>query len=276
MQHIGWRQLVEVFDVVPPETGSVSSLGKRTVAEDTIKKKNPPTSVKISPWALARMNTEDVSKVAAEARKRSKILQPVVKREAPYGLEMDGDFSSSGHRMIPRPDNNRRRSSKRFRLPAELPLGSLTKVSNEDTENSGNDMITETSRSLPPLQLEARSAFQTSRATFRSGGIVSSSPESSLDSPDLDPFRVSSSGAEEGRRLTGLSAAGMAAQKGIQLSRSTSDGYEASGGEDSDKVPSRSVQRSTNWSNIFSTDQDEKVSRLKVSSSSSQAKSRKL
>ncbi|CAK9163407.1 unnamed protein product [Ilex paraguariensis] len=86
--------LEDQFDVVPPETGSV----------------------------------KDVSKVAAEARKRSKILQPVVKREAPYGLEMDGDFSSSGHRMIPRPDNNRRRSSKRFRLPAELPLGSLTKV----------------------------------------------------------------------------------------------------------------------------------------------------
>ncbi|CAK9172508.1 unnamed protein product, partial [Ilex paraguariensis] len=269
--------LEDQFDVVPPDTGSVSSRGKKTTVDEPIKKKNP-AAVKISPWALARLNPEEVSKAAAEARKKSKILQPVARREVPYGLAMGDTFGSSGHRMIPRPDNNRRRSSKRVGFPAELPLEPLTKVSSEASENNGNDMIIETSTSLAPLQLEARSAFRTSRAMSSSAGIVaSSSPESSLDSPDLHPFRVSSSGAEEARRLTGLSAAGMAAQKGIPLSRSTSDGYEASGGEDSDQVPSRTVQRSTNWSNLlFRSDQDERVARLKALSSSSQAKSRKL
>ncbi|KAF2299145.1 hypothetical protein GH714_030786 [Hevea brasiliensis] len=108
--------------------------------------------------------------------------------------------------------------------------------------------------------------------------IVASSPESSLDSPDIHPFRVSSSGAEESRRVTGLSVAGAASHSGIPLSRSTSDGYEASGGEDSDRVPSRLVQRSTNWSNLlFRPDQDETVFRLKASSSSSSlANNRKL
>lgn len=58
------------FDVVPPETGSVSSLGKRMGGEEIIKKKNAG-AVKISPWTLARLNAEEVSKAAAEARKKS-------------------------------------------------------------------------------------------------------------------------------------------------------------------------------------------------------------
>ncbi|KAL9424229.1 hypothetical protein AB3S75_036167 [Citrus x aurantiifolia] len=267
--------LEDQFDVVPPETGSVSSLGKKTVGEEPIKKKNP--AVKISPWTLARLNAEEISKAAAEARKKSKILQPVVKREAPFGLESNSSFGSSSRRMVPRPDNNRRRASKRVRLPADLPMDPLTIVSAKAVDKN----FTETSTNLAPLQLEARSAFQTSRAMSSSAGIVASSPESSLDSPDIHPFRVSSSGAEESRRLTDLSTGGLAAQKGFPLSRSTSDGYEASGGEDSDRVPSRIVQRSTNWSNLlFGTDHDERlvesIVKLKAPSSSSHILNRKL
>lgn len=263
------------FDVVPPETGSVSSLGKKTVGEEPIKKKNP--AVKISPWTLARLNAEEISKAAAEARKKSKILQPVVKREAPFGLESNSSFGSSSRRMVPRPDNNRRRASKRVRLPADLPMDPLTIVSAKAVDKN----FTETSTNLAPLQLEARSAFQTSRAMSSSAGIVASSPESSLDSPDIHPFRVSSSGAEESRRLTDLSTGVLAAQKGFPLSRSTSDGYEASGGEDSDRVPSRIVQRSMNWSNLlFGTDHDERlvesIVKLKAPSSSSHLLNRKL
>ncbi|POO03464.1 Zinc finger, DHHC-type, palmitoyltransferase [Trema orientale] len=256
--------LEDQFDVVPPETGSVSSLGKKVGGEDTIKKKNS-AAVKISPWTLARLNAEEISKAAAEARKKSKILQPVVRSDAPFGLEADSSFGSSGRRMVPRPDNNRRRINKRVRLPAELPMEPLTKVSAKTVPKS----YTETSSSsLAPLQLEARSAFQTSHAMTSLTGIVASSPESSLDSPDIHPFRVSSSGAEEARRLTGLSAGGVAAQSGFPLSRSTSDGYEASGGEDSDRVPTRFVQRSTNWSNVlFSSNPDEKMLKMKASSS---------
>ncbi|KAL5553710.1 hypothetical protein UlMin_041111 [Ulmus minor] len=256
--------LEDQFDVVPPETGSVSSLGKKAVGEEAIKKKNAG-AVKISPWTLARLNAEEISKAAAEARKKSKILQPVVRRDAPFELQTDSSIGSSDRRMFPRPENNRRRNNKRVRLPAELPMEPLTKVSAK-TVNKG---FTETSTSLAPLQLEARSAFQTSRAMSSSTAIVASSPESSLDSPDIHPFRISSSGPEEARRLTGLSVAGIAAaQSGFPLSRSTSDGYEASGGEDSDRVPTRIVHRSTNWSNIlFSSDPDERMLKLKASSS---------
>ncbi|XWS34150.1 hypothetical protein CRYUN_Cryun21dG0015400 [Craigia yunnanensis] len=264
--------LEDQFDVVPPDTASVSSFGKKRVGEEPIKKN--PGAVKISPWTLARLNAEDVSKAAAEARKKSKILQPVVRREAPFGLEADSSFGSSGRRMFPRPDGNRRRSSKRVRLPADLPLEPLMNISAKAAGKGFND----TSSSLAPLQLEARSAFQTSQAMSSSVGIVASSPESSLDSPDIHPFRVSSSGAEESRRLTGLPAVNMAAQKGFPLSRSTSDGYEASGGEDSDQVPSRMIQRSTNWSNaLFGSEQDdERVVKLKAPSSSRQANNRML
>ncbi|KAB1208271.1 putative protein S-acyltransferase 22, partial [Morella rubra] len=253
--------LEDQFDVVPPETGSVSSLGKKMVGEEQIKKKNP-AAVKISPWTLARLNGEDVSKAAAEARKKSRILQPVHRRDNPFGLEPESSFGSSGRRMVPRPENNRKRAYKRVRLPAELPLET---VSVKAVEKGFKD----TSASLAPLQLEARSAFQTSRAMSNSAGIVSSSPESSLDSPDIHPFRVSSSGAEEARRLRGLSATGALAQGGIPLSRSTSDGYEASGGEDSDRVPSRIVQGSSNWSNLlFGFGHDERVIKLDATSSS--------
>ncbi|KAK8547035.1 hypothetical protein V6N13_099780 [Hibiscus sabdariffa] len=263
--------LEDQFDVVPPDTGSVSSYGKKMVGDEPIKKKNPG-AVKISPWTLARLNAEDVSKAAAEARKKSKILQPVVRHEAPSGLEVESSFGSSGRQVFSRADS-RRRASKRVRLPADLPMESLRSISSKYAVKGFND----TSSSLAPLQLEARSAFQTSRAMSSYPGIVASSPESSLDSPDIHPFRVSSSGAEESRRLTGLHAVNMAAPKGFPLSRSTSDGYEASGGEDSDRVPSRTIQRSANWSNVlFDPEQDESDVKLKAPSSSSQANIRIL
>ncbi|XP_052187172.1 probable protein S-acyltransferase 22 [Diospyros lotus] len=265
--------LEDQFDVVPPDTGSVSSLGKKTGGEEQIKKKNP-APVKISPWTLARLNAGEVSKVAAEARKKSKILQPVVRQDAPLGLETEGSFGGSSRRMVPKPDsNNRRRPSKRVRIPVDLPLDPVGKISAAAGSNR-DDFIPETSTSLAPLQLEARSAFRTSRAMSSSTAIIASSPESSLDSPDLHPFQVASR-TEEARQLTGLSAGGAAALKAIPLSRSTSDGYEASGGEDSDRVPSRIVQRPTDWSNLlFSSNRDERVVKLKSSTSSSQANNR--
>ena len=237
--------------------------------EEPVKKKNPG-AVKISPWTLARLNAEEVSKAAAEARKKSKILQPVTREDGSFRIEPNSSFGSSGRQMIPRIDN-RRRGSKRVRLPADLPMEPLRKVS---ANNIGKG-FPETPSSLAPLQLEARSAFQTSQAMSSSAGIVASSPESSLDSPDIHPFRVSSLGAEEARRLAGLSAASATGLTGIPLSRSTSDGYEASGGEDSDRVPTRIIQRSTNWTNLlFNADQDERAFPQK--SSSSLAHNRKL
>ncbi|KAK4376634.1 hypothetical protein RND71_002930 [Anisodus tanguticus] len=263
------------YDVVPPDTVSVSSLGKRSTVDEPIKKKNP-AAVKISPWTLARLNAEDVSKAAAEARKKSKILQPIVRNKEPYTPETNSSLGSSGRRMVPRPDNNRRRASKRVRLPAELPFETLSKIPSDIAQNSRRPMITESSSSLAPLQLEARSDFRTSRGLSTSGVVVASSPESSLDSPDIHPLRVSSSGVEDTTRLVGHLSSGMTLQD-TPLSRSTSDGYEASGGEDSDRVPTRIVQRSTRWSSILfgSDQQDDKVRRLMVPSSSNQANIRK-
>ncbi|KAH0855357.1 LOW QUALITY PROTEIN: hypothetical protein HID58_007888 [Brassica napus] len=119
----------------------------------------------------------------------------------------------------------RRQSKQRIRLPAELPLMNVqTRVAS---------METSTSSGLGPLQLEARSAFQTSRAM--SGwcyGDIFFTPESSLDSHDIHPFRVSSEA--EGGRCSSVDF--------LQLS--TSGGYDASGGEDSDQVPSRNIHKS--------------------------------
>ncbi|KAL4306851.1 hypothetical protein AHAS_Ahas16G0219600 [Arachis hypogaea] len=43
------------FDVIPPESGSISLLGKKSIREEPSKRKNPG-AVKISPWTLARLN----------------------------------------------------------------------------------------------------------------------------------------------------------------------------------------------------------------------------
>ncbi|XP_061368023.1 probable protein S-acyltransferase 22 [Gastrolobium bilobum] len=256
--------LEDQFDVVPPETGSVSSLGKKTIREEPLKKKNPG-AVKISPWTLARLNAEEVSKAAAEARKKSKILQPVIRHNDALRLEPDSSFGSSGQRVISRFENNKRRASKRVYLPADFPFESVTKVYANNTDKGFSGRMS----NLAPLQFEARSAFHTSQAMTSSAGIVVSSSESSLDSPDIHPFGVSSSGAEAIQiQHAGHSAAGAATLKEIPLSRSTSDGYEASGGEDSDWVASKIVQRSTNWTNLlFRADQDERA--LKPTSLSS-------
>eukprot|EP00256_Glycine_max_P014889 XP_003529465.1 probable protein S-acyltransferase 22 [Glycine max] len=248
--------LQDQFDVVPPETASVSSVGKKTMREDPLKKKNPGT-VKISPWTLARLNAEEISKAAAEARTKSKVLQPVTRHGEAIRLEPESSFSSSGRRMVPRIESNKKGASKRIHHPANLSMESLTKVSASNTDKGLSGM----SR-LAPLPFEAHNTFQTSQPMSSSAGIVPSSPESSLDSPDIHPFRVSSSGAEKARQLAvaGASGAGAATLKEISLSGSTSDGYEASGGEDSDRVvPFRIVQRSTNWTNLFRADQDERA-----------------
>ncbi|GAB4840067.1 Probable protein S-acyltransferase 22 [Ancistrocladus abbreviatus] len=259
--------LEDQFDVVPPDTGSVSSYGKKTVVEEPVKKKN--TAVKISPWTLARLNAEEVSKVAAEARKKSKILQPIPKREGSLGLERDGSFGSSGRRMVQKLDYNRRRNSKRVRIPADLTLEPLPNISAKSAGRHETTLSRDTSTSLAPPHLDVRSAFRNSLAMSSATHMVASSPDSSLDSPDLHPFRVSSSGTEESRRLTGLPVVGTAALAGIPLSRSTSDGYEASGGEDSDRVPSAPAQRPVNWSSLlFGSNREARVSKLKASSSS--------
>ncbi|KAL8196460.1 hypothetical protein R6Q57_024755 [Mikania cordata] len=233
------------YDVVPPETSSVSSLGKKIV-DDPIKKKNP---VKISPWTLARLNAEEVSKAAAEARKKSKILQPVSKKVGQIGsnrVERDSSFGKSDRHM----------SSSRLGNKQQLLV-----TQSKNPRNMGNDDIVTDGimSSLMPLQLEAHGVFR----------AIGSSPDSSLDSPNIQPCIASSGAGRTGMHKDDRVCSGPDKQGIMSLKRSMSDGYDASGGEDSDRVPSRSVQRSGNTSaRLFDADQDNRTARLKMPSSS--------
>lgn len=208
--------LEDQFDVIPPEIGMSQNPGskKMKVAEGARRRNG---AVKISPWTLARLNAEEVSKAAAQAKKKSKILKPIARQDPPIIHE-----------------------NRRGRFPAELSLDPLARLSASGTESNYSDGGMETSAILAPLQLEARSAFQPSTAA--SSRIAASSPGSSFDSPDLHPFRISSSTADDMQ-------VAMPHPAHIEFTRSTSDGYEASGGEDSDRIPSRIVHRSANWAN---------------------------
>ncbi|XP_065020237.1 probable protein S-acyltransferase 22 isoform X2 [Musa acuminata AAA Group] len=124
----------EQFDVVHPNTiTSVDYSSKKALVEESTIRRNV-RAVKISPWTLARLNAEEVSKAAAQARRKSKVLQPR---------------------------------------------------------------------------------------------------------------------AEELQELISLSTLDTVAPKGVQISGSTSDGYEASGGEDSDQTLSRIMHKSSNWTDLF-------------------------
>lgn len=240
--------LEDQFDVIPPEAG-ISTLAKRSVPDTSSKKKIVATN----PWALARLDADEISKAAAQVRKKSRILHPVERRAIPLGQESDANFLSGSGSMVPRPANQRL-PNKRSRAPMDLSLEPPAKISTSSTDNETNFAL-ETS-TFAPLQLEARSAFRSIP------GVVTFSPDSSLDSPDLR-YRDSSSGAEEGV-LRSLTSA--AEHKAVRFPRSNSDGYEASGGEDSDRVPSRIVHRSSDWSNLLiSTSQDGLLNKLKAS-----------
>ncbi|KAG2315045.1 hypothetical protein Bca52824_018167 [Brassica carinata] len=106
------------------------------------------------------LNAYEVSKEAAEARKKSKIIKPVERRETPFvGLEASSSFGSSYRRKFPskfEAVNNingkqQRRQSRRTRLPAALHLEPLLNVQMRAA------METLTSSGLGPLQLEPRS-----------------------------------------------------------------------------------------------------------------------
>ncbi|TVU38119.1 hypothetical protein EJB05_11473 [Eragrostis curvula] len=242
--------LEDQFDVVPSEAGSSHNSSTKRKEVELRRKKGG--AVKISPWALARLNAEEVSRVAAEARKKSKVLVPVRKDDYLRGHETDSSYGGmSSGRMDLGPDN-KRRTNRRGRQHSDLSLKPVAKISTDAIDSTGNDVAPEALSNLAPLQLEARSAFHPSRAAS-SANVGGSSPDSSLDSPDLHLYRVSavsSSGAED-LQLTALTAPGSTPQQGNELSRSTSDGYEASGGEDSDRIPSRIVHRSSNWASII-------------------------
>ena len=130
---------------------------------DEANKRKPSGPVKISPWTLARLKGQEVSKAAADAKRKSKVLQPIARHE------------------IPNPDKTR--SDKRARFPSELSLDPLT-------DSNCSHTAAETSGSLAPLQHQSRSAFRPSAASSVKN-MASSPDQSSLDSPDLHPRSAS-------------------------------------------------------------------------------------
>ncbi|XP_051149321.1 probable protein S-acyltransferase 22 isoform X2 [Andrographis paniculata] len=208
--------LDDQFDAIPPDNASVSSLGKRTAMEEPSKKKNA-APIKISPWALARLNAEDVSKAAAEARKNSKILRPTEKKhETASSLETKStSLDSSSRRISLRPNDDS--------LPISEPVHRIATV-----EGNTGHAITE------PAHTFRKS--HTMRCSVRSSNY--SSPESSLSSPEICPLNdASTSGAKSKRRNS--------------LSRSNSNDYGESSGEDSDHGTRRILHRSANWRSLI-------------------------
>jgi hypothetical protein len=239
LQYYRYRYISHVLNAHPIFLQDVShpdmpqnSTGKKARKDEGTKRK-PPGAVKISPWSLARLNAEEVSKAAVEAKKKSEVLQPITRRG-----------------NILKPDNRTDKSTMLLPVP-ERSLDPMARTSASGTDCNFSDMVMKTPGSLVPLQHETRSAFQPSAALSIRNLNLTLSPESSLESPDLHPFRVSMSGADELQSFMSLAASESTAQKTIALSRSTSGGYEASGGEDSDRIPSRIVHRSSNWTNVI-------------------------
>ncbi|GLJ15399.1 hypothetical protein SUGI_0252770 [Cryptomeria japonica] len=238
---------------------------KRTPSEQTVQKNKG--SVKISPWALARMNAEEVSRVAAQARKNSKVLRPISRQKGMPVIETDSSLEGSSRDLsteIYSNSDSHRRMNKRGRsqsLGKNFPFTrslKLTKVSLEtaskSNSNRGRDLmdinqpIRETSVGLAPLQLEAQSAFRSSLA-MSTGRLIASSAGSSFASPDLQPFRESTSGIVD---IPSVSAAPSSITEGPKLQRSTSDGYEASGGESADDSDRASAKlRKLPWNKML-------------------------
>ncbi|XP_006661701.1 probable protein S-acyltransferase 22 [Oryza brachyantha] len=227
------RLFLEDQHVIPPEMPQ-NTWSKKAKQSDTAKRK-PAGPVKISPWTLARLNAEEVSKAAAEAKKKSKVLHPIMRNENPK------------HHAKTRTD-----VGEQFLSENSVDPTTTTRTPDSNCSDVEEDM--ETCGSLAPLKHEPRSVFQPSIASSSIRNLTGS-PQSSLDSPDLHPFRVSMSGggADELRSFMSLAASELstAPKSSVALSRSTSGGYEASGGEDSDRIPSKIVHRSSNWSNAI-------------------------
>ncbi|GLJ47259.1 hypothetical protein SUGI_0997860 [Cryptomeria japonica] len=255
------------FSVLRPE-GATSSLEAGNMHAHRkqggrMGQKNSGT-VKISPWTLARLNAEEVSKAAAQARKKSKVLQPISRQDKAAGIDTASSLGSSsrdintdniprfqykkrsykrGHQQSP-PQNFASRSSR----SARFPMKPLTKAGQSvDHHNMNiNHSVAESSARLAPLQFEARNAFRSSLAMSNHGQIASS-PESSLTSPDIQPFRESTASKIPPNQL----AAPLSFTKGVRLCRSTSDGYEASGGDSPDDSDQASASTKPNWNSLL-------------------------
>ena len=87
--------------------------------------------VKISPCSLSRYNAEEVSKAAAEARKKFKIIQPVARKEHPL---VGSQARSIGLIMFPakfeavNSNGKQGKQTKRIRLPEEPLMNVQTRV----------------------------------------------------------------------------------------------------------------------------------------------------
>eukprot|EP00252_Welwitschia_mirabilis_P027894 TRINITY_DN977_c0_g1_i4.p1 TRINITY_DN977_c0_g1~~TRINITY_DN977_c0_g1_i4.p1 ORF type:complete len:444 (+),score=99.67 TRINITY_DN977_c0_g1_i4:357-1688(+) len=248
---------------VPPTKGGNGNLTKKPVDQNVKKTKG---TVKISPWALARMSAEEVSRVATQARKKSKVLQHVPRQEGMIGLETDSSLEGSSRDLgteIKSLSYNPRRLYKHGKQPLSLKApafgrsSKLAKVSSEHTSKlyhtsnknliNVNQKAMHPSSPLAPLQLEARNAFKSSLA-MSTGGTIPSSAESSIASPDVQISRPSASGTQD---MPMVPATPLSIAEDTKFERSASDGYDASAGESADDSDQNTAKLHEPWNRLL-------------------------
>jgi hypothetical protein len=260
---------------------------KKPYANDAVFRK---PSTKISAWALARLNPEDALRASAEARKRSSVLRPIIRKvEAATVVIPETDISgeySSGEVVkdfiLPFPPRIETRSSGPENMLQSSKLKTARSLSSSRCDAkpallhsdiktslpSGRSSVDEAKKlsadcgssgsakmavCLTPLQLEARNAFcrndqnpdgsSSSSLTTPNGGSPSAHGSCDGGSPSAQVSCSSSRGSnrsisvpppphQDACNKNPDSSAGIPAATSRRSS--SSDGYEASGGESAD------------------------------------------
>lgn len=259
LHHAAWCTPPRLF--VDHEQSAVQLDRVKSIGLEATKKPHVDRNVvkklpaKISPWALARLNPEDAVRAVAEARKNSSVLRPVVRKAEAAAVIAETDSSaecSSGEvirdvvvhsppsmERLNRlsnavPSNSRATRSWHEEVKVPVVLGGGAHGSKRLVEGGGSPAKVATI--LTPLQVEARNAF------CGSGDIVLQSGSSSTMSSGGSPnarhsceYGLNNAQEHVSPYNDNDAAASAAAWPSTAwFGRSTSDGYEASGGESAD------------------------------------------
>ncbi|KAH7445313.1 hypothetical protein KP509_01G002000 [Ceratopteris richardii] len=192
---------------------SIPETQTRAQADGRMKK---PPPVKISPWALARLNPEDAVRAVGKARRQSSILRPVSHKDAAAVVIAETDSSCDpssdevtkgiiasmsspmavhGHNGVPIQAKRQQNGAK----PRDLYSGTASKVlvtfggdAQGYIERGGYSA--EVGATIMPLQREARNAFcgRSVGSVSRSGSLSTSasSSESNAESPEIPHSRT--------------------------------------------------------------------------------------
>ena len=262
---------------------------RKTYMNDAVPKKQ---STKISPWALARLNPEDALRASAEARKKSSVLRPIVRKGGAASIvipetDISGEYSSGEmikDLILPLPPRIETRSrfdnvllASKIKNTRSLHTDMNPPLLNSGTKSSlsnGRSSVDETKKlsadcssgsakiavCLTPLQLEARNAFCQNDQTLLESSSSSlttpneGSPDAQISCESPEGSNISSSASHHNDYKNTDSAA---VTPIATLVRSTSDGYEASGGESADDNDRHIVYHFRTLQNSYGIDQSQ-------------------